>query len=52
VLSYATIGAFHLHDWYKGNAYLLHQCCLHSSIKMTEKYINQKGAELLKAFEA
>lgn len=49
--SYATIGALHLHDWYKGNAYLLQQCCLHSSIKMTEKYINQKGVELLKAFE-
>lgn len=50
--SYATIGALHLHDWYKGNAYLLQQCCLHSSIKMTEKYINQKGTELLKAFES
>lgn len=49
--SYATIGALHLHDWYRGNAYLLQQCCLHSSIKMTEKYINQKGTELLKAFE-
>lgn len=49
--SYATIGALHLHDWYKGNAYLLQQCCLHSSIKMTEKYINQKSAQLLKAFE-
>lgn len=49
--SYATIGALHLHDWYKGNAYLLQQCCLHSSIKMTEKYINQKSTQLLKAFE-
>ncbi|OFZ28384.1 MAG: hypothetical protein A2622_04600 [Bdellovibrionales bacterium RIFCSPHIGHO2_01_FULL_40_29] len=49
--SYATIGALHLHDWYRGNAYLLQQCCLHSSIKMTEKYINQKATQLLKAFE-
>lgn len=50
--SYATIGALHLHDWYKGNAYLLQQCCLHSSIKMTEKYINMKATQLLKAFES
>lgn len=50
--SYATIGALHLHDWYKGNSYLLQQCCLHSSIKMTEKYINQKSTQLLKAFES
>jgi len=49
--SYATIGALHLHDWYRNNTYLLQQCCLHSSIKMTEKYVNQKAGQLLKAFE-
>lgn len=49
--SYATLGALHLADWYKNNTYLLQQCCLHSSIKMTEKYVNQKSSQLLKAFE-
>ncbi len=49
--SYATIGALHLASWYKNNTYLLQQCCLHSSIKMTEKYVNQKATQLLKAFE-
>ncbi|MEK7070654.1 MAG: hypothetical protein AAB966_02505 [Patescibacteria group bacterium] len=49
--SYATIGALHLADWYRNNTYLLQQCCLHSSIKMTEKYVNQKSSQLLKAFE-
>lgn len=48
--SYATIGAVRLHDLYKGNIYLLSQCCLHSSVKMTEKYVNQKSNQLLKAF--
>ncbi len=49
--SYATIGAANLHNLYKGNIYLLSQCCLHSSVAMTEKYVNQKSSELLKAFE-
>lgn len=49
--SYATLGALRLADWYKNNTYLLQQCCLHSSIKMTEKYVNQKSSQLLKAFE-
>ncbi len=49
--SYATIGAAYLHTLYKGNIYFLSQCCLHSSVKMTEKYVNQKFSELLKAFE-
>ncbi len=49
--SYATIGALHLNEMYKGNIYLLSKCCLHSSVTMTEKYVNQKSSQLLKAFE-
>ena len=47
---YATIGAMHLHDWYKGNPYYLQRCCLHSSFRTTEKYIRQVSNQLLKAF--
>ncbi|PIT98804.1 MAG: hypothetical protein COT74_14035 [Bdellovibrionales bacterium CG10_big_fil_rev_8_21_14_0_10_45_34] len=48
--SYATIGALHLHDWYLGNPYFLQKCCLHSSFRTTEKYINQVSNQFLKAF--
>jgi integrase len=48
--SYATIGALHLHDWYRGNPYFLQKCCLHSSFRTTEKYINQVSNQFLKAF--
>ncbi len=49
--SYATIGALHIHDWYQGSPYLLQKCCLHSSFRTTEKYINQVSDQFLKAFK-
>jgi len=48
--SYATIGAENFVEWYKGDAYLLQKCCMHESFQTTQKYINQKGDALLKAF--
>lgn len=48
---YATVGAMHLHDWYKGNPYYLQRCCLHSSFRTTEKYIRQVSNQFLEAFE-
>lgn len=48
--SYATIGADHIHDWYKGNPRLLQLCCLHTSYKMTEKYIKKKYPKSLGAW--
>jgi len=47
---YATIGALHLQDWYKGNPYFLQMCCLHSSFRTTEKYIRKVSNQFLKAF--
>ncbi len=49
--SYATIGALHFHDWYRGNIYNLQVCCQHEDIRMTMKYVNQKSDEFLKGFE-
>jgi integrase len=48
--SYATNGADQLDEWYKGKARLLQLCCLHSSIKMTEKYIKKRYSETIKEF--
>lgn len=48
--SYATNGAEHFVEWYGGDAYLLQKCCMHESFQTTQKYINQKGDSLLKAF--
>ena len=48
--SYATIGGEHLREWYKDTPRLLQLCCLHSSLKMTEKYIKKKYAKSLRAW--
>ncbi|OQW53858.1 MAG: hypothetical protein A4S09_06475 [Proteobacteria bacterium SG_bin7] len=48
--SYATLGAIHVNDWYKGNPYLLQKCCMHASFRTTEKYIQGTSDELLKIF--
>lgn len=49
--SYATLGAMNLKKWYKGIPFLLQKCCLHSSYRTTEKYIQGTSDELLTAFE-
>lgn len=49
--SYATNGALHLQDWYRGNPYLLQMCCMHEKYETTLRYINQKAEHLLKAFQ-
>ncbi len=48
--TYATLGAQNLHQWYKGNGYLLQQCCLHEKYETTLKYINQTSESFLGAF--
>lgn len=50
--SYATIGAERLDKWYKGDPRLLQLCCLHTSFKMTEKYIKKKYAKSLAAWSS
>jgi len=48
--SYATNGADNLEAWYNGNPRLLQLCCLHSSFKMTEKYIKKRFPKSLEQF--
>lgn len=48
--SYATIGSRHIQDWYRGNVMLLKNCCMHEDLRTTNKYVNQKGQDFLKAF--
>jgi integrase len=48
--SYATNGAAYLESLYKGDPRLLQLCCLHSSFKMTEKYIKKKYPKSLMAW--
>jgi integrase len=48
--SYATNGGEHLDEWYKGDTKLLQLCCLHSSYKMTEKYIKKRYPKNLRAW--
>lgn len=49
--SYATTGALHLRDWYKGNPLLLQRCCLHEDLRTTQKYIKKMYNQLLEAFK-
>ncbi|MBF0314321.1 MAG: hypothetical protein HQK50_07135 [Oligoflexia bacterium] len=49
--SYASIGALHLNNWYKGNPHLLQVCCLHESYRTTEKYIKKNSGQILSAFK-
>ena len=48
--SYATNGGQLLQSLYKGDPRLLQLCCLHTSFKMTEKYIKKKYAKSLLAW--
>jgi len=49
--SFATYSALRMDEWFNGNQRLLQKACIHSSFRTTEKYINDKADQLLKAFE-
>lgn len=49
--SYATIGAEHLGTWFRGNPYVFQKCCMHEDFRTTQRYIDTRSENFLKAFK-